>query len=60
MISHFDQEMRTLKEGHALRFDMLLRHGQILESTYLRSLLIDGMSIEEARARLTMVKGEMR
>jgi len=60
MISHHDPERQRLISDRALRLDILWRNRQILDNTYLRSLLIDGMPIEEARARLTMIKMEKK
>ena len=58
MICYTDPERQRLISDRALRFDILWRTGQILDSTYLRSLLIDGMPVEEARARLGLLKME--
>lgn len=56
LISYTEPERQRLISDRALRFDILWRAGQIGDNTYLRSLLIDGMPIDEARGRLGLLK----
>lgn len=56
MISHHDPEREALKELNLRRFDRLWRDGQILDSTYLRSLFIAGLLPDEARSRLSLLR----
>ena len=57
MKPHFsDQERSALMAERLIRFDMLFLRGQIGEATYLRSLMIDGISPSEARDRLSILK----
>ncbi len=60
MISHSDPERIALLADRARRFDDLFYRGLIGESTYLRSLMIDGLLPDEARTRLSLLKMESR
>lgn len=60
MIPHSDPERASLLADRAIRFDLLWRAGEIGDSTYLRSLMIDGLLPDEARSRLNCLKMEKR
>ena len=58
MKPHFSEpdEAPALYNERLIRFDVLFLKGQIGESTFLRSLMIDGIPPDEARQRLHMLK----
>ena len=60
MLDRRDPEYQANLELRHHRFDQLFRAGTIGESTYLRSLFIDGMLPDEANTRLSLLKMEMR
>lgn len=60
MIPHSDPERQHILADRALRFDLLWRAGSIGDSTYLRSLMIDGLLPDEARTRLNLLKMDKR
>ena len=56
MISHHDPERTALLDARSRRMDALWRRGVIGDSTYLRSLFIDGVDAADARSRLACLK----
>lgn len=56
---HFsDPERPAHLEQSKLRFDQLWRKGQILDTTYLRSLMIVGYAPNDAATELRLLKME--
>lgn len=53
-----ESERTAILDARSRRFDALYLRGVIGESTYLRSLFIDGMLPDEARSRLACLKME--
>jgi hypothetical protein len=55
IVNHHDNEARALLHARKLERDSEWLRGQIGEATYLRSLLILGYPIDEARMELSML-----
>jgi hypothetical protein len=53
-----DPERSNILDWRKLRFDQLWRLRQILDSTYMASLIIDGYSPSEACTELNLLKME--